>query len=153
MTATDAKPAGARLTGDLVGATSFETAPMMTRIAERGDIDQLGHVNNAVYLTWAQDIAVAHWRAVAPAALIESRIWVVLRHEIDYREQVLEGETVDIRTWLGRARGARFERHVDIRKAGATKFSAKILSDWCLLDAKSRKPLRVGSEIFTPFGI
>ena len=29
------------------------------------DIDQLGHVNNVVYLRWVQDAAVAHWTAVA----------------------------------------------------------------------------------------
>ena len=30
------------------------------------DIDELGHVNNTVYVRWVQDIAVAHWRASAP---------------------------------------------------------------------------------------
>ena len=29
------------------------------------DIDELGHVNNAVWVRWIQDIAVAHWDAVA----------------------------------------------------------------------------------------
>ena len=31
------------------------------------DIDELGHVNNVVYLRWVQDVATAHWRAAAPA--------------------------------------------------------------------------------------
>ena len=26
------------------------------------DIDENGHVNNVVYLRWAQDLGVAHWR-------------------------------------------------------------------------------------------
>ncbi|MGZ3303044.1 MAG: thioesterase family protein, partial [Isosphaeraceae bacterium] len=30
----------------------------------REDIDRLGHVNNVVYLRYAQDAAVAHWYAV-----------------------------------------------------------------------------------------
>ena len=30
-------------------------------------IDELGHVNNAVWLQWVQDIATAHWSAVADA--------------------------------------------------------------------------------------
>jgi len=25
------------------------------------DIDDNGHVNNVVYLSWAQDLAIAHW--------------------------------------------------------------------------------------------
>jgi len=44
-------------------------------------------------------------------------------------------------------------RHVDIRKAGASRFSAKVETDWCLIDAQSRKPRRVGPESLTPFGL
>lgn len=32
---------------------------------EATDIDLLGHVNNVVYLRWVQDVAIAHWFAVA----------------------------------------------------------------------------------------
>ncbi len=141
------------LKGSLTGATDFETAVLMTRVAEAAHIDELGHVNNAVYLTWAQDIAVAHWRRIAGDALLSKYVWVALRHEIDYRDQIVEGEMVEVRTWLGRAAGPRFERHVDIRKPGATRPSAKVLTDWCLIDAETRKPRRVGPEITTPFGV
>lgn len=139
--------------GNLLGATSFETAARLLRTAEPHEIDELGHVNNAVYLVWAQDIAVAHWRAVASEETRQALIWVVLRHEIEYRDQVLPGETVEIRTWLGRACGPRFERHVDIRKPGASRPCAKVLTDWCLIDAATRKPRRVGAEILEPFGV
>ncbi len=141
------------LEGALTGANSYEAAVRMTRVAREGDIDELGHVNNAVYLVWAQDIAVAHWRRVAGENLARELVWVALRHEIDYRDQVLAGETVEIRTWLGRVSGPRFIRHVDIRKAGASRFSAKVQTDWCLIDAFSRKPRRIGPEILEPFGL
>ncbi len=139
--------------GNLVGACSFETAALITRTATDTDIDILGHVNNAVYLIWAQNIAIAHWNAVASQSLIQKYVWIALRHEIDYRDQVLVDEVVEIRTWLGRAAGPRFARHVDIRKPGSTRFSAQVLTDWCLVDAKTRKPKRVGSQIFKPFGV
>jgi acyl-CoA thioester hydrolase len=141
------------LSGDLSSATSFETAAMMTRTARAGDIDELGHVNNAVYLIWAQDIGVAHWSSVATEAMRQELVWVALRHEIDYRDQVVEGETVEIRTWLGRASGPRFIRHIDIRKSGAARFSAKVVTDWCLIDAKTRKPRRIGPDILDLFGV
>ena len=141
------------LQGSLTGAQSFESAVMMTRNAEPSDIDELGHVNNAIYLIWAQDIAVAHWRRIAGDLLTTKYVWVALRHEIDYRDQIVEGELVEVRTWLGRASGARFLRHVDIRKPGAARPSAKVLTDWCLIDAETRKPRRVGSDITGPFGV
>ncbi len=124
----------------------------MTRTAAARDIDVLGHVNNAVYLVWAQDIAVAHWQRIATDDLIAKYLWVALRHEIDYRDEVKNGETVEIRTWLGKASGPRYERHIDIRKPGAPRFAAKVLTTWCLIDAESRKPKRVGPEILGPFG-
>lgn len=141
------------LIGNLKGADSFERAVMMTRTAGAGDIDELGHVNNAIYLVWAQDIAVAHWRAVADEALRNAYLWVALRHEIDYRDQVFEDETVEVRTWLGAASGPRFARHIDIRKPGAARPAAAVLTSWCLVDAETRKPRRVGTEILDPFGV
>ena len=38
----------------------------LTITAGPDDIDELGHVNNAVWVRWIQDIAVAHWQEVAP---------------------------------------------------------------------------------------
>ena len=55
----------------------------MTLSVMPGDIDEQDHVNNTVYLRWVQEVATAHWRAVASAQTQESIGWVVLRHEID----------------------------------------------------------------------
>ena len=40
---------------------SFE----MTVSVLSSDIDEQNHVNNTVYLRWVQDVATAHWQAVA----------------------------------------------------------------------------------------
>ena len=86
--------------------------------AAADDIDELGHVNNAVWVRWIQDIAVAHWEAVAPAAHREAYVWVVTRHEIDYRGNLSIGDSVTGETWVGEPRGARFDRHVRFTGAG-----------------------------------
>ena len=39
--------------------------------ATEADIDELGHVNNAVWVQWIQDVAVSHWYALAPADYAE----------------------------------------------------------------------------------
>ena len=136
-----------------LGAVSFETAFRMLIEPAPADFDELGHVNNAVYLRWAQHIAVAHWAAVAPQALKETYLWVVLRHEIDYRDPILPGDAVEARTWLGEAAGPRYDRFVDVRKPGAARASASVKSTWCMLDAATRKPRRVGAEIFKAFEV
>ncbi len=136
-----------------MGAVSFESAFMAQRVAQRAEIDQLGHVNNAVYLHWVQDVALEHWYLLAPQEMQERIIFVVLRHEIDYREPILEGEAVELRTWLGEIKGPRLPRYVDIRKKGAKRFAARSLTTWCMLDIKTRRPKRVGEDVFTAFGL
>jgi len=116
------------------------------------DIDELGHVNNGVYLRWAQDIATAHWRARGSDEMIVRYVWVVTRHEIDYRAQLVLGDCVEARTWVAPApRGPLWTRHVAIWKAGASKPAASVKSEWCLLDAATRRIQRVPMEIVNRF--
>ncbi|MBB4657896.1 thioesterase family protein [Parvularcula dongshanensis] len=137
----------------MTGPVSFETARLTRRVAQPGDIDALGHVNNAVYVTWVQDAGVEHWFAVAPDAVKARVHWVCLRHEVDYREPVLEGEEVEVRTWLGRVSGPRFDRHVDVRKPGAKRFSCRAVTTWLMLESATGRPLRVGDDVLEAFGL
>ncbi len=78
--------------GRQVFALTFEPEP--------ADIDANGHVNNVVYLRWAQDMGVAHWQSLAPPEAQATWAWVALRHEIDYRRELKLGETAHGRTWV-----------------------------------------------------
>lgn len=115
------------------------------------DIDELGHVNNAIWVRWIQDVAVAHWHAVAPPEHRDAYIWVVTRHEIDYRGNVSEGETVTAETWVPEPpRGARFDRHMRFTGAdGRVKVEA--VSTWAMLDRASGRLVRVREEVAAPF--
>jgi acyl-CoA thioester hydrolase len=115
------------------------------------DIDVLGHVNNAVWVRWIQDVAVAHWDAVAPDAHRDAYFWVVTRHEIDYRGNVAAGETVTAETWVAEPpRGARFDRHMRFTGAdGKVKVEAK--TTWAIIDKASGRILRVPAEVAAPF--
>jgi len=119
--------------------------------ATDADIDELGHVNNAVWVRWIQDIAVAHWQAVAPPEHRDAYVWVVTRHEIDYLRAVLPGETVTGRTWVGEApKGARFDRHVEfVGEDGKIRVRAR--TTWAIIDRASGRPLRVPREVAEPF--
>lgn len=112
------------------------------------DIDELGHVNNVVYLRWAQDMAIAHWRARASADMLAGYVWVVNRHEVDYRAPLVLGDAAEARTWVDVApRGAAWTRFVAIAKRGAAKPAAEIKSSWCLLDLATRRLKRVPPEM------
>ena len=116
-----------------------------------GDIDVLGHVNNAVWVRWMEMVAVAHWEAVAPAEHQQAYVWVVTRHEIDYRGNVSAGETVTAETWVQEPpRGARFDRYMRFTAAdGKVKVEAK--STWAMIERASGRLARVREEIAAPF--
>ena len=123
----------------------------LTKTATDADIDELGHVNNAVWVKWIQDIAVAHWAAIATAEQQKAYIWVVTRHEIDYRGNVGPGETVMGETWVPEPpRGARFDRHVRFTGADG-KVKVEAVSTWALLDRATGRLLRVRPELAAPF--
>ena len=73
------------------------------------DIDRLGHVNNVVYLRWVQAAATAHCYAAATDRQKATLLWVVAKHEIEYKRPAFEQDGVIARTWVGRAtqRGTR----------------------------------------------
>ena len=126
--------------------------PYVTQItATPDDIDELGHVNNAVWVRWIQDMATEHWRATAEPAHVDAYVWVVVRHEIDYLRAVLPGETVTGRTWVGEApRGARFDRLVEFTGADG-KPRVRARTTWAILDKATGRPLRVPDEVAAPF--
>tara|TARA_R110000868_G_scaffold19664_2_gene84458 strand:- start:5265 stop:5747 length:483 start_codon:yes stop_codon:yes gene_type:complete len=139
--------------GEGFGCVSFETALVRQITPQVSDFDELGHVNNVVYLRWVQDIAVTHWHAVAPPAMIEAEVWIALKHTIEYRDPILPGESAEIRTWLGEVRGPRFDRHVDIRKPGAKRFSARAVTEWCRINRATRRPMRINGAVLDLFQV
>ena len=123
----------------------------LTFTARPAHIDELGHVNNAVWVDWIQQIATAHWSAVASPAHQAAYIWVVTRHEIDYRGNVALGESVTAETFIpGPPKGAQFDRRTLFRdSAGKVIVSAQ--TTWALIDKATGRLLRVREDIAAPF--
>ncbi|MBA4753317.1 MAG: acyl-CoA thioesterase [Sphingobium sp.] len=119
--------------------------------AQPADIDILGHVNNAVWVQWMEQVATEHWTHDADPAHVEAYVWVVTRHEIDYRGNVAEGETVTARTWIPDVpRGARFDRLIEFSGPdGKVKVTAR--STWAIVDKSTGRILRVPPEVAANF--
>lgn len=119
--------------------------------AEPQHIDELGHVNNTVWVQWIQDMATAHWDAAARPEDREAFFWVVIRHEIDYRGNVGEGALVRAVTTIPDApKGARFDRRVDFFDE-AGRLLVAVRSTWAMLDRASGRLVRIRPEIAAPF--
>ena len=123
----------------------------MDFVAAPEHIDELGHVNNAVWVQWIQEIAVAHWRSIAPPEHDDAYFWVVVRHEIDYLRAAFEGDRVTAKTWVGDApKGARFDRFVEMAgNDGRPCIRAR--THWAIIDKASGRAIRVPPEVIAPF--
>lgn len=114
-------------------------------------IDELGHVNNTVWVQWIQDMATAHWEAVARPEDRAAFYWVVVRHEIDYRGNIALGQSVTGTTWIdGGPQGA-----TSLRCVSFTDITGKRLvaarTTWAMIDRASGRLARVRPEVIAPF--
>ena len=115
------------------------------------DIDEQNHVNNTVYLRWVQDVATAHWQAIASPDAQEAIGWVVLRHEIDYKTPATLDDEIVLRTWVGKATRLTFERFTEIRRKSDRQLFSQARTLWCPIDAKTGRPTRVSADVRARF--
>ena len=73
------------------------------------------------------------------------------RHEIDYRGNIVEGESVTAHTFIPEPpQGARFVRCVDFTNPAGKKL-VQVRSTWAMIERASGRPLRVPPEVSEPF--
>lgn len=133
---------------------SAPAAPYEIRFpVQQADIDLLGHFNNVVYLRWVQEVATAHWRAAATPEDQARLLWVVRRHEIDYKRSARAGDMIIARTWVGSAEPRAFRRYSEFRRESDRKVLASALTIWCPVDRGSLRPTDVGDSVISRFAI
>ena len=118
------------------------------------DIDELDHVSNLVYLRWVQDVAVAHSEDVGLSLADYTRIgavFVVRRHEIEYRRPTYLGDEITLQTWISEAKAASAMRETRILKGDTEMVRAR--TRWAFIDKARGRPKRIPEEIHQAFGI
>jgi acyl-CoA thioester hydrolase len=116
---------------------------------EKSDIDEQGHVNNVAYVRWIQDVAVAHWFYATSDEQQAKVVWVVLRHEVDYKRQSFEAEEITATTWVGEWTAVTCERFTEITRGADLLVKARTI--WCMLDRQTSKPTRITAGLKEQF--
>lgn len=120
-------------------------------IVRAEDLDELNHVNNVVFVQWVQDVATRHWNELTSPEIRVNYSWVVLKHEIEYASPAFINDVLVVKTWVDKSEGVRSERHVEFHNENSGKLVVKAKTTWCLLDAKTMKPKRIGADILELF--
>ena len=116
-------------------------------VVRKEDLDDLHHVNNVRYVEWIQDISKDHWEARASENVKNKVVWVVLSHNVQYRNEAKLGDTVRIKTYIADTKGPISVRAVEMHLADRDTLLVESKTEWCLLNASTLKPMRISEEI------
>jgi acyl-CoA thioester hydrolase len=112
------------------------------------DCDAMGHVNNAVYLTYLEEARLHCWRAMWQFGEAASTVpgVIMARAEIDYRLPAHYGQTLEIRIALAAIGRTSFTYDYEIVDAG-NRVIASARTVQVMYDYAAGKPVPIPDEI------
>ena len=119
------------------------------------EIDELGHVNNTVYLRYAEDVARAHSDALGLSLNVYKALGVVpvvRRHTITYHQSAVLGDGVALTTRVEAFRGARAGRVTRLVRSDGVLL-AEVETEWVWIRVDSGRPTRVPKKVLETFGL
>ena len=113
------------------------------------DCDPMGHVNNAVYLTYLEQARFAHWHAMRTAheaERAEAPGVILARAEIDYRLPARYGDVLEVRIGLAEIGRTSFTYEYEIgAETGALIATARTVM--VMYDYTTGRPVPVSDTI------
>jgi acyl-CoA thioester hydrolase len=108
------------------------------------DLDPMGHVNNAVFLTYLESARVAFLRHLGAAPTLDDMGIIVARAEIDFRAPVRLGDEVEVSVRASRFGSKSFDLEHELRVDGNVVAEAKtVLVSY---DYSKREPVPIPDE-------
>ena len=111
-------------------------------------IDMNNHANNAYYLIWIQDAAMAHSNFIGDTfenQLKSGYTWVIKRNEIDYLEQIYLNDEIKIKTWTKQESKASSKRFFEFLKD--EKIVARAVTTYVYFDMVKKRPKAIPAEL------
>jgi len=111
---------------------------------QASDIDENQHMNNIKYVEWVQEISKNHWfHLIKDHDYDKSYFWVVINHNIDFKSAALEGDELEITTYVEKIEGVFSWRRVIIKNLKTGKTCMNALTKWCLLSQETKRICRI----------
>ena len=114
------------------------------------DCDPMGHVNNAVYLTYLEQTRFAHWRSLWGFGTPQLRPGgpgvILARAEADYKRPAKYGDMLEIRMRVAEVGRSSFRYEYEIvDEEGRTVLTAKTVQ--VMYDYSTEKPVPIPDDI------
>ncbi len=126
-----------------------------SRRVEWRDVDGVGHVNNAVYLSYIEDagiqVSAAHGWPIRRMA--EAGFAIIPRqHRIEYLQPTLMDDQLEIQTWVSGGRRSTATRHYLIRRANDGALLARVNTLYVWVSTATFRPIRIPADFWVDFG-
>ena len=108
------------------------------------DLDPMGHVNNAVFLTYLEQARVAFFAEMGAATGLDDMNMIVARVEIDFKAPVRFGQEVEVSVRASRFGTKSFDLDYELRVEGELVAVAKSVQ--VAYDYNRREPVAVPAE-------
>lgn len=135
----------------------FDVVAPYTQVitVDSGHLDEFGHTNNVVYLSWLQDVAWAHSVSLGFGMEDYRRVGagcVVRRHELEYLAATFAGDRLHVATWIAENAG-RLDmwRAYQIIRAQDGRTVLRGRTQWICVDMKTGKPRRQPPEFIAAY--
>lgn len=113
------------------------------------EIDQYGHVNNAVYLNYLEETAIRASTSVGFSNdWFEANgcLWLIRKMSIRYFEPAYYGDELEARSWVSDFRRVRSHREYEIINTSNDKRVIRARADWVFLERETMRPKRLLPE-------
>jgi acyl-CoA thioester hydrolase len=110
------------------------------------DIDPLGHLNNAAYLSYTEEAAIQAGISYGVTRELSAEAglgWTVARSRIEYLQPARFGDELEVRTWLAALKPASAERWYLLFRGMERVPIARAQTRWLTVDLKTGRPRRL----------
>ena len=118
------------------------------------ELDVLGHVNNAVYLNWVEQVAIDHVEALGYGRAWSTERgggWVVREHHVTYHRPVEYGDVVLVTTLPQELGGVRGLRRTEIHREADGALMTEVMTQWIWVRSSDGRPARVPADLLELF--
>jgi len=140
--------------GQAAGLSSVRAYTTTWRVRSY-ELDANGHVNNAVYVAYAEEVANLHAESIGfGRAWIREHAgtWVARRHEITYFLPAVWGQELRLRTEVVEMRGARATRKTTIHRVEDESLLVEMQTEWVWVRLSDGRPIRIPATAIAAFG-
>ncbi len=139
-----------------MGFTDPRSRFALTITVNEADIDELGHVNNTVYLRYVEELTRAHAIQIGmglEGMRANGAVPVARKHVIQYHRGASLGDQLVLSTQITVANGPRAARHNEVRLALNGTLLVEIDTDWVWVDPVRLRPRAAPRAILAAFGV